>query len=117
MGGWSSLLDLINVLAQMLGMPPEVLAFLAGVVLTAIVARLAFLFGTWRKAARAPNEPQQAYTTRTPSQVVGEARAARLKLTCLVVGLGLAACALATSAAGPAALGEALQSLQRLLSP
>jgi ABC-type phosphate transport system permease subunit len=45
-----------------------------------IVGRISFLFNVWSGQAKAADQPQTAFTTKTPRQVVSESDAARRKL-------------------------------------
>jgi hypothetical protein len=86
---------LVEAVAEALGIPPIPAALLVGGLafglVIAVIGRIAFRMGVWGKAAAAVDQPQQAYTTKTPRQVVREGCAARIRLTCCwtVIVLGI----------------------------
>jgi len=81
---WTSVEELIGIVAEVFGLSPIWAALLvSGVlvgVMVGIIGRIAFQFGAWRKQAAAADQPQTATTAKTPRQVVQESSAARVKL-------------------------------------
>lgn len=79
-----SLMDFVQVVSQILGVSEIEAALLVGgvfsVVFFGLVSRLVFKMGVWGKARAAPYEPMQAFTTKTPMQVIQAARSASMKL-------------------------------------
>ncbi len=61
-------------------------AFITGGIIVSVIAgiigRIVFRMGAWRQTIQAAYQPQQAYTTKTPYQVVQASQAARRSLTC-----------------------------------
>ncbi len=84
MGTNPGLMDFVQAVSQLLGVSEIEAAFLVGgaffVVFFGIISRVIFKMGVWGKARGAPYEPMQAFTTKTPMQVVKEAQAASMKL-------------------------------------
>ena len=84
MGFLASLEEFILFVAEDLGLSPILVALVVGgvvlSVVVSIIGRISREFGVWRKQASAANQPQTATTSKTPRQVVGESRAARVKL-------------------------------------
>ena len=87
--------SLVEAVAEALGIPLIPAALLVGGLafglVVAVIGRVAFRIGVWRKTAAAAYQPQKAFTAKTPRQVVRESSAARMKLTCFwtVILLGV----------------------------
>ena len=79
-----SLMGFIRVVSQLFNISEiEAAFYIGGIVIggfLGVVGRVAFKMGVWRKARGAANIPMQAFTTKTPAQVVGESQSASMKL-------------------------------------
>jgi len=86
----------IQLISQLFGISELEAAFYVGGIVIAVVVgligRLAFRMSVWNRARGAPYATMIAFTTRTPYEVIREARAAsfRLLLTWLIILLVLA---------------------------
>ena len=92
-----SLMGFIQLISQLFNISEVEAAFYVGGVTIAgilgIIGEIAFKLGVWNKARGAAYVPMQAFTTKTPFQVVKESRSATVKIifTCIIViFLGLA---------------------------
>ncbi len=79
-----SLIGFIQLVSQLFSISEVEAAFWVGgvffTVFFGVVGRIVFKMGVWGKARGAPYEPMQAFTTKTPMQVVKEGQAASMKL-------------------------------------
>ncbi|MGD1994662.1 MAG: hypothetical protein PVI59_15820 [Anaerolineae bacterium] len=86
--------DFISAVANALDVSPVTAAFAVGGVViglaVGVVGWIANRMGVWRDEAAAPDEPQQAYTTQTPRQVVQTGRTAQRNLACCQLLIALA---------------------------
>ena len=84
MGAIDSFIEFFNVVGESLGISPVVVAFVLGgmlvYVVTSIVGRITFRMRVWQQAIDAAQQPQKAFTTQTPHQVVQASQAAKRKL-------------------------------------
>ncbi len=80
-----NLMGFIQLVSQLFSISEVTAAFLVGGVFFAvffgIMGRIVFKMEIWGKARGAPYEPMQAFTTKTPMQVIRAARVASMKLT------------------------------------
>jgi hypothetical protein len=93
-----SLMGFIRIISQLFNISEIEAAFCVGGIVIGgflgVVGRIAFKLGVWNKARGAANIPMQAFTSKTPAQVVGESKSASMKITLTLVMIILAcACA------------------------
>ena len=86
-----NLVALIERVAEALGVSPVALpmALCITLVVMGVIGRITNNIAVWSGKIDARRQPQQAFTTQTPEQVVKASRAARLQLGCYVVSLTL----------------------------
>jgi hypothetical protein len=92
-----SLIGFIRVVSQLFNISEIEAAFYVGGVTIAgilgIIGEIAFKLGVWNKARGAAYAPMQAFTTKTPFQVVKESQSATVKIFItwvIIIFLGLA---------------------------
>lgn len=113
------LFDFIKVVSQLFNISEVQAAFyIGGITISGIlllVGQLVFKFEVWNKARGAAHVPMQAFTTKTPHQVVKESQAASMKITlALVAILSLIVCGGLYLLAGQP--GEAQMIIQPILN-
>jgi len=116
-----SLLDFIRVVSELFNISEIEAAFYVGGITIAgalgIVGALALKFGVWNKARGAANIPMQAFTSKTPYQVVRESRSASMKILFTLIMI-IVVCACAGIYLYPNQIGEAqavIQTIENLL--
>jgi hypothetical protein len=87
-----SLMGFIRLVSQLFNISEVEAALIVGGILASIIGWIAFKLGVWNKARGAAYAPMQAFTTKTPYQVVRESRAATVKLLFMwgIIILGIA---------------------------
>jgi hypothetical protein len=93
-----SLMGFVRVVSQLFNISEVEAAFYVGGITIAgflgIVGQILFKLGVWNKARGAANIPMQAFTSKTPYQVVRESQSASMKIMfTLVMIILVCACA------------------------